>query len=157
MIHYELQCADDHRFDGWFRDSAAFESQQSRGLLECPSCGGTSVMRALMAPAVPRKRRGVIPAAPQQVAVPAPAAAPPAAVAARLPDEVRAMLQRMRSEVEKHCDYVGDAFADEARKIHLGESDPRGIYGEATPEQAEALQEDGIEVARIPWLPRADA
>jgi hypothetical protein len=73
-----------------------------------------------------------------------------------LPDQMRAMLQRMRAEVEKRCDYVGPSFAEEARKIHSGAAEPRGIYGEATPEQAEALADDGIEVARIPWVPRAD-
>jgi hypothetical protein len=73
-----------------------------------------------------------------------------------MPAHVRAMLQRMRAEVEKHCDYVGPQFADEARKIHRGESDKRGIYGETTPEQVEALAEEGIEVSRIPWVPRAD-
>jgi hypothetical protein len=73
-----------------------------------------------------------------------------------IPDQMRAMLQRMRAEVEKNCDYVGPEFAEEARKIHRGESDKRGIYGETTPEQAEALSEDGIEFASIPWVPRAD-
>jgi hypothetical protein len=74
----------------------------------------------------------------------------------RLPDHMRAMLQRLRAEVEKNCDYVGEQFADEARRIHRGESDVRGIYGETTPEQAEALADEGIEVNRIPWVPRAD-
>ena len=78
------------------------------------------------------------------------------AAAGTMPAHVRAMLQRLRSEVEKNCDYVGPAFADEARKMHRGESDKRGIYGESTPEQAESLAEEGIEVARIPWVPRAD-
>jgi hypothetical protein len=73
-----------------------------------------------------------------------------------IPDQMRAMLQRMRAEVEKHCDYVGPEFAAEARKIHRGESEQRGIYGETTPEQAEALNDEGIEFARIPWVPRAD-
>ena len=73
-----------------------------------------------------------------------------------MPAHMRAMLQRMRSEVEKHCDYVGPQFAEEARKIHRGESDKRGIYGEASPEQAEALADEGIEVSRIPWVPPAD-
>ena len=73
-----------------------------------------------------------------------------------LPDGLRAMLQRMRSEVEKRCEYVGESFADEARRIHSGESTARSIYGEATPEEAERLADDGIEVARIPWVPRAD-
>jgi hypothetical protein len=76
--------------------------------------------------------------------------------AGRMPAQMLAMLQRMRAEVEKHCDYVGPGFAEEARRIHRGESDKRGIYGETTPEQAEALAEEGIEVSRIPWVPRAD-
>lgn len=87
---------------------------------------------------------------------PASAGAVAAAAAGRMPDHVRAMLQRLRAEVEKSCENVGDGFADEARRIHNGESEARGIYGNATPEQAEALAEDGIEVARVPWIPRAD-
>ena len=157
MIHYQLQCADGHGFDGWFKDSASFEQQARRGLLECPVCGDSRVERALMSPSVPRKggaRREVVVAAdPQPAASPAPA---PAVVAGRLPDHVRAMLQRLRAEVEKNCDYVGDGFADEARRIHRGESDRRGIYGEASPTEAEALADEGIEIARIPWVPRAD-
>jgi hypothetical protein len=74
----------------------------------------------------------------------------------RLPAQMVAVLQRIRAEVEKACDYVGPDFADEARRIHRGETEPRGIYGEATEEQAESLAEDGIEVGRIPWIPRAD-
>ena len=75
----------------------------------------------------------------------------------QIPDHVRALLQRLRAEVEKNCDYVGGEFAGEARRIHNGESEARGIYGETTPEQAEKLSEEGIEVAAIPWLPRADS
>jgi hypothetical protein len=73
-----------------------------------------------------------------------------------MPDHVRAMLQRVRAEVERNCDYVGGQFADEARRIHRGESDRRGIYGEASPADAEALADEGIEISRIPWVPRAD-
>ncbi len=158
MIHYDLRCSQDHAFDGWFKDSAAFDRQAKRGLVECPHCGDVKVERALMRPAVAKREA---PRAP----TPVPAAQPPksqpqgspAAVAdARLPDHMRAMLQRMRAEVEKHCDYVGPQFADEARKIHRGESDKRGIYGEASPEQAEALADEGIEISQIPWVPRAD-
>jgi hypothetical protein len=160
MIHYQLRCGADHRFDGWFPNSAAFDGQAARGLLSCPICGSTGVTRALMAPAVGKRRK-----APAQVAVPdAPATAPsqpvtdgaPIAVGA-LPDQVRAMLQKMRAEVEKRCDYVGDTFASEARKMHEGETEARPIYGEATPEQAQRLADDGIEVAQIPWVARADS
>ena len=153
MIHYELRCSQDHEFDGWFKDSAAFERLAKRGLVECPHCGETKVERALMRPAV--AKREALPAP-----VPAPPSSPPEAPAAaaggKLPDHMRAMLQRMRSEVEKHCDYVGPQFAEEARKMHRGESDKRGIYGETSPGEAEALAEEGIEFSRMPWVPRAE-
>ena len=118
MIHYQLQCSRDHGFDGWFKDSAAFEAQARRGLLECPVCGDIKVDRALMAPAVPKKGRPFRAPEAAPAAAPAEPPAQPVAVAPeRLPDHVRALLQRMRAEVEKHCDYVGDNFADEARRI----------------------------------------
>ena len=154
MIHYQLRCDDDHAFDGWFRDSQAFEAQAEAGLLSCPVCGAKTVARALLAPALGRK-----PAAPAQVEpIPAsvPAATPSPVAVGALPDGVRAMLQKMRAEVEARCDYVGAGFAAEARRIHNGETDARGIYGEATPEEAEGLADDGIEVAQLPWVPRAD-
>jgi hypothetical protein len=153
MIHYDLRCSQEHTFDGWFKDSAAFEQLAKREMLECPHCGDAKVERALMRPAVAKG---------ESLPVPVPAPQPPqpqapAAVAGgRMPPHMRAMLQRMRAEVEKHCDYVGPQFADEARKMHRGESEKRGIYGETSPDQAEALAEEGIEVARIPWVPRAD-
>jgi hypothetical protein len=155
MIHYQLRCAAEHEFDGWFANSASFDAQASRGLVECPTCGSGKVERALMAPAVPKKGR---PPRKLRKPEPAPEAAPaPMAVAGEgVPDQVRAMLMKLRAEVERNCDYVGAEFAEEARKIHKGEADARGIYGEATPDEAEALAEEGIEVAKIPWVPRAD-
>lgn len=155
MIHYQLRCDQAHAFDGWFKDSTTFEQQAARRLVECPECGSSAVERALMAPALATKRSALpVPVKPE---APSPAAAPPAPVAGGpLPAQMVAMLQRMRAEVEKHCDYVGPEFADEARRIHNGEADERSIYGEATEEQAERLAEDGIPVARIPWVPRAD-
>lgn len=156
MIHYQLRCDAAHEFDAWFRDSATFDDQAARGLLECPHCGERQVSRALMTPAVPSKRRRPVqPAAVAEPAGDAPAAAEPSSPA--IPDHVRAVLQRLRGEVERRCEYVGERFAAEARRIHEGESTRRGIYGETTPEQAEQLAEDGIEVTQIPWLPRADA
>jgi len=152
MIHYNLRCDEGHEFDSWFNNSASFEKQAKRGLLECPHCGSPKVDRALMTPNVPRKGR--ITADPPP---PPPKSAPTPAVATeRVPAHIRAMLQKLRTEVEKNCDYVGDGFAEEARRIHNGEADARGIYGETTAEEAEALAEEGIEVARIPWVPRAD-
>lgn len=153
MIHYQLRCSADHHFDGWFRDSAAFDAQAERGLVSCPACGDTVVNRALMAPRI-KKGAPVVDASGTLDAVSAPAVPEKAGV--MVPDHVRAMLQKLRAEVERNCDYVGPGFADEARRIHRGESDKRGIYGESTPEQAEALADEGIEVARIPWVPRAD-
>ncbi|HUC18201.1 MAG TPA: DUF1178 family protein [Acetobacteraceae bacterium] len=167
MIHYRVRCSQGHEFEGWFKDSQAFDRQAKRGLIECPVCGGVEVTRALMAPALPRGRlagREAPPApaqAPSQAPpsqVPGPSAGgPPMAVSGKgMPDQMRALLQRMRAEVEKNCEYVGPGFAEEARRIHRGESDRRGIYGEATPEQAESLSDEGIPVARIPWVDRAD-
>ncbi len=151
MIHYQLRCAADHAFDGWFRDSGAFEQQAARHLVTCPECGDATVHRALMAPAIGRKRVTV-----DESGAPATSAPSLPEKAAVLPDQVRAMLQRLRGEIERTSDYVGPDFADEARRIHHGESDKRNIYGETTPEQAEALADEGIEVARVPWVPRAD-
>jgi hypothetical protein len=171
MIHYTVRCSHDHEFDGWYKDSAGFDRLAKRGLVECPTCGDTKVQRAMMAPAVstrqalPAPMPAPTPQAPVTSEAPGQAPGPPegqpspppmAMTGGPIPDQMRAMLQRMRAEVEKQCDYVGPAFADEARKIHRGESEQRGIYGETTPEQAEALGDEGIEFARIPWVPRAD-
>jgi len=168
MIHYQLRCSRGHEFDGWFRDSAAFTKQAAAKLVECPECGDAAVSRALMAPSLGRKGNAKAKAAPSpaidqqgmdqqgmdQRGVLATKPAEP--VGAAMPDQLRAMLQKLRAEVETQCEHVGQHFAEEARAIHNGESKARGIYGQATPEQAEALADDGIEVARIPWVPRAD-
>ncbi len=146
MIHYRLRCADGHEFEGWFRDSLSFDDQSERGLLSCPHCGGTEVRRGLMAPFLGARRHAAEPAA-----VPA-----PKPVAAVLPDQLRAALQRMRAEIERRCDDVGDGFAEAARRLHRGDDPPRGIYGQASESEREALADEGIEVTCIPWLPRAE-
>ncbi len=159
MIHYDLLCGAQHRFDGWFRDSAAFDMQSENHLLECPVCGDVAVVRALMAPAVSRKgSRPQSPADNPPSLVPVePGPSQPVAIAGtQMPAQVRAALQRMRAEVEKACDYVGPRFAEEAVSMHRGETEKRAIYGETTPEQAEMLADEGVEIASIPWLPRAD-
>ena len=160
MIHYQLQCSKAHEFDGWFSDSAGYENQAARGLITCPICADTSIRRALMAPSLGRGNAQQIRSSDQAAE---PAAMEPvtpdrsvAVSAPRMPDHVRAMLQRVRAEVERNCDYVGQSFADEARRMHRGESDRRGIYGETTPEQAESLSDEGIEFGSVPWIPRAD-
>ena len=163
MIHYKLRCHAGHEFEGWFQDSAGFDKLAQAGLVECTVCGSTQVERALMAPAVVSSRKKAKPPAPP--APPSDAAAPeapppsptgPQMAAGPIPAQLVAMLQRLRTEVEKSCDYVGKDFAEEARKIHNGEAEARGIYGEASDAEAEALAEDGIDVARLPWVPRAD-
>ncbi len=154
MIHYQLRCAAAHEFDGWFKDSANFERQAGRHLIACPVCAGTQVTRALMAPQLGRKSRTP---APDTRPTPAPATPTIPATGGVMPDQVRAALHRLRSEVEKNCDYVGPRFAEEARRIHNGQTAPRGIYGESTRDEVEALAEDGIDIAQIPWLPRADS
>ena len=150
MIHYQLRCGAGHEFDGWFKNGATFDAQVERALILCPQCGDGNVSRALMAPAIGAKR-----VMPQTISAPAPAPADNK-LATGLPDQVRAVLQRIRADIERSSDYVGGDFADEARRIHRGESEKRNIYGESTPEQADALADEGIEVAQIPWVPRAD-
>jgi hypothetical protein len=148
MIHYQLRCGGGHDFEGWFRNSAAFEEQAKRGLLSCPQCGAVTVERALMAPSV-RTSRGE----PREPAA--------SRAGAMLPDQMRAALQRLRAEVERHCDDVGDGFAEAARRLHQQEDSSgepvRGIYGQASEAERDALSEEGIEIMRIPWLPRAES
>ncbi|WP_458096935.1 DUF1178 family protein [Roseomonas sp. WA12] len=163
MIHYQLRCSQEHGFDGWFRDSAGFEKLAASGLVDCPVCGDTGVRRDLMAPAIAKPRAQVptesraepapVPSAPPETP---PALAPEATTAGPVPAQLFALLQRMRAEVEKSCDHVGRDFAEEARRMHRGESERRGIYGEATADEAESLADEGIEIGRIPWVPRAD-
>lgn len=161
MIRFALRCENSHEFESWFKDGAAHERMAELGLIECPVCGDMRVSKALMAPAI-AKTRGVKgrpeAVAPVPAKPPAPSAPPDAPVLAAgpLPAQMIALLQRMRADVEKSCDYVGPDFAKEARRIHDGEVEARGIYGEASDDEAEALREDGIEVARLPWVPRSD-
>jgi hypothetical protein len=168
MIHYDLRCSGGHTFDGWFRSSAAFDQQADAGLLDCPVCASTVISRAIMAPRLSRNTSApqagsadttdaksvALPGAGASAMEPHPNAPGGPAI---IPDEVRAVLQRLRTEVEKRCDYVGPRFAHEARAMHHGEQPHRPIYGETTADQAEALADEGIEVARIPWVPRADS
>jgi hypothetical protein len=151
MILYSLCCSKDHGFDAWFANSAAFDKQAKKGIVVCPICGDTKVRKAIMAPRI-AKGAGKKEPAPQAPATP-PAPQPGNHVMA---PQMREMLMELRKQVEANCDYVGTDFAEEARKIHYGETEERGIYGEASDADAEALQEEGIEVGRIPWLPRTN-
>jgi hypothetical protein len=146
MIHYQLRCTAEHAFDGWFAGSEAFERQSEAGLVACPHCADTNVTRALMAPAVPRKGASKVLTQP-----------PAVKKTAQIPDIVRGALRELRRVVETECDYVGADFAEEARRIHYGEAERRGIYGESTREESEALAEEGIAFAQIPWVPPTDS
>jgi hypothetical protein len=135
MIRFTLRCAEGHQFEGWFRDGVAFDAQQTGGEIACPECGNAQVEKAVMAPSIGRSRNRM-PVSPAQM---------------------RAALVELRRQVETNCDYVGPRFAEEARKIHYGKVDPRGIYGEATAEESRELKDEGISFGRIPWVPTSDA
>ena len=146
MILYELRCKFGHAFEGWFRDSAAYDTQAKAHKVVCPVCGSKKVEKALMAPRLSRGRRG-------EAAPPAPAEKTVNLQQAEMLKALRAM----RKQIEANCDYVGERFPEEARRIHYGEAEERGIYGEASDSDAEALNEEGIAVSRVPWIPSADS
>lgn len=145
MIVYDLRCGNDHEFESWFQSSGAFDALAKARQLACPICGDTSVAKALMAPAVSgaRKREE------QPKAV--------SSGAAQQMGQYMQALRELRAQVEKNCDYVGQTFPEEARKMHYGEAETRNIYGEASDSEAEALREEGIEFGRVPWAPEHDA
>lgn len=151
MILYQLQCEAEHAFEAWFRDSAAYDAQAERGLLACPACGSAKVAKALMAPRIAGARQNTSPdtapplANDKQVQVSAQAVA------------LRQQLVELRGKIEESCDYVGPRFAEEARKIHYGEVDAKGIYGETSADEAKALKDEGIEFGAVPWLPKENA
>lgn len=146
MIRYDLVCDNGHAFDGWFRDSAAYDEQAAKKLVGCSECGSTGIQKQLMAPNLPAKsnRKAEKAEAPQKML-----AGPVDPRAAMMIH----MMRELRKEVEKTAEHVGNKFAEEARKIHYGEAEKRGIYGEATGDDAKALIEEGIEVHPLPWLP----
>ncbi|MEL6378878.1 MAG: DUF1178 family protein [Pseudomonadota bacterium] len=145
MIKYQLQCDRSHAFEGWFRNSTDYQEQADEGLLECPVCGSEAVSKAIMAPAVARNRAAPIGMSDGKPVIPN----PERLQAVR--KEIMAAAERARSYVEKNFDYVGEAFPEEARKIHYGETKERGIYGEASRDEVHDLAEEGIEVS--PLLP----
>lgn len=137
MISFSLSCSNGHTFDGWFRNGDDFEAQKQRNLVACPVCNSMKVEKALMAPAVSTGRS-------QEK------------VALAMGEEQRKALARLKAmaeEAKKNADYVGDRFAEEARRIHFGEAETRGIYGEATIEEAKGLLEDGVEFMPLPTFP----
>ncbi|WP_374600256.1 DUF1178 family protein [Brevundimonas sp.] len=135
MIRYALKCEHDHGFEAWFSASADYDDQAARALIECPYCGSRNIGKQIMAPAVAGTRKTAAP--------------DPAALQTMMMQAAR----EVRSHVERNFDYVGDAFAREARDIHEGRSEKREIYGEATPAEVKKLRDDGVPCAPLPVLP----
>jgi hypothetical protein len=155
MIRYNLRCERGHAFESWFQSSSAYESQEKRKLVSCPACGSAKVERAIMAPQiVSKKGRDAAPAAP-----PAPAASTEITAPASTPlmmaqeRDLRAKLKELRDHIVKNADNVGERFPNEARKMHYGDIEHRPIYGEASPEEARSLIDEGVEVSPLPVLP----
>jgi len=162
MIRYALACDNGHTFESWFQNSAAYDKQVKRGLIGCPACGSTKVEKALMTPGLSgtRKRgtRAPVPAhdAPAPTPeTPAAVSEAPSPVAMMSPQEreFRKKLKELREHLTKNADYVGPKFPEEARKMHYGEIEHRSIYGEASPQDAKDLHEEGIEFHPLPVLP----
>lgn len=138
MISFNLVCGSDHEFEGWFSSSSDFDAQKERGLVECPVCGDKSVGKSLMAPSVATSRS-------KEPAVPVAMNAEQK----KMMSQIRELTKKMREGAEN----VGDKFAEEARKIHYGETEARGIYGKATPVEAKGLADEGVEFIPLPTLP----
>ena len=154
MIHYNLRCGRGHAFESWFQSSSAYESQEKRKLISCPTCGSDKVERAIMAPRVVSKKgreRSAPEPTPASMDVAAPAAATPLMMAQER--ELRTKLKELRDHIVKNADNVGERFPNEARKMHYGDIEHRPIYGEASPDEARSLIEEGIEVSPLPVLP----
>jgi hypothetical protein len=161
MIKYQLICDQNHEFEGWFQASAAFDAQAESGLLRCPLCDSDQVKRALMTPnlASPKRRKAIEP--PLADLAPKPAnptlaqqlAPPTESEQVQAFGAALAKLRQLQQKITKDCRDVGDNFAEEARKIHYGEAEVDGIYGRTTHEEREALEDEGIDVLDMPWLP----
>ena len=159
MIRYQLLCEYDHDFEAWFRDSTAFDEQVANGEIQCPFCGNENIRKAVMAPAVASRKESQV-SPDQQVAIEAAEkAADDMRAGADIQEAAESFMQvvtKLQKHVEETCDYVGDSFAEEARAIHNGDAEERGIYGEATAEQTEELLDEGIEVLPLPTLGSKD-
>jgi hypothetical protein len=153
VILYTLACHKQHTFESWFQNSAAYDKQRRRGLVTCPLCGSVKIEKAIMATRLNRADT----AQPAAIAVPAeatpPADAAPVAMMSPPERELRQKLKELRDHVTRNADYVGQKFPDEARKMHYGEIEHRSIYGEASPTDAKALHDEGIEFHPLPVLP----
>jgi hypothetical protein len=154
VIRYNLVCDRRHEFESWFQSSAAYDKQEKRGLVSCPVCGSAKVEKAIMAPRVARKDKSISIAVPPEAAVSASAeTTTPVAMISPQEKEFRAKLKELRDHLTANSDNVGKKFPEEARKMHYGEIEHRSIYGEATPQDAKDLHEEGIEFHPLPVLP----
>ena len=152
MIRYSLRCDRGHAFESWFQSSSAYDSQVKRKLVTCPACGSAKVEKSIMAPQIVGKKR-------RDSAAPAPAASTDVTAPASTPlmmaqeRELRTKLRELRDHIVKNADNVGERFSNEARKMHYGDIEHRPIYGEASPDEARSLIEEGVEVSPLPVLP----
>jgi hypothetical protein len=160
MIRYALRCERGHTFESWFQDSSAFDAQVKRKLVSCPACDSVKIEKAIMAPRVVAKkgRQRAEPAPVPTTPAPAPApaespAATPTPLLMAQERELRAKLKELRDHIVKNADNVGERFPNEARKMHYGDIEHRPIYGEASPEEARELIDEGIDVSPLPVLP----
>jgi hypothetical protein len=160
MIRYRLRCEKRHEFEAWFSSGTAFDRQAKRGQISCPRCGTSKVQKTLMTPSIIKgTKRKRAEKAPEKEASERSASAQPASAAQAETHRLAAhgalstAMRKLRAEIEAKSEYVGPRFPEEARKIHYEEAPARGIYGEATREEAQALSEEGIEFFPLPSLP----
>lgn len=157
MIRYALVCERKHNFEIWFNNSADYDKQRKRGLVSCPTCDSTKVEKAIMAPAIGRggRKRSEPIETPAPTTTEAPSTPPSENVAMMSPQEkeIRTKLKELRDHLIRNADNVGKKFSEEARKMHYGETEHRSIYGEASPQEAKELHDEGIEFHPLPILP----
>ncbi|MCH7929575.1 MAG: DUF1178 family protein [Proteobacteria bacterium] len=146
MILFDLKCAKDHVFEAWFKDGDTFTDQSKTGEIVCPLCANREITKAPMAPQLARRREGE---GPSSNSAQCPEAEQIAAA--------KQVIEALQHKVEENCDYVGENFAEEARKIHYGETEKRNIYGQASADEASELHEEGVEFGPLPWVPRHDS
>ena len=145
MIVYQLHCSNGHEFEAWFRDMATYDDQAKQGHVDCPDCGDTSVVKSIMAPNIsPARNKSTIPLGETELEV----------RAHEVAEKILEAVSTLRNHVEKNCDNVGADFAEEAKRIHYGEAEQRGISGTATEEEVSELDEEGVEFYRLPLLRR---
>ena len=137
MILFQLKCEHDHEFEGWFKDGATYDAQAASGDLSCPVCGTSNVGKALMAPRLRTSRQKEVASEKQQQKA--------------IAEATQAAIAEIRKQVESNCENVGNKFAEEARKIHYGETEKRGIYGQASLKETAELVDEGIDVTALPW------